>query len=678
MTVREGTLLWTPPAERVEASTLRRYMRWLKETRGIEFDDYFALWRWSVEDLEAFWASVWEFFAIRAHRPYRSVLSSRTMPGARWFEGAELNYAEHAFRHARDEAPAVLAKTEGLPLETLSWEELKRAVARARAGLERLGVRRGDRVAAVAPNGPEALIAFLATASLGAVWSSSSPDFGAEGILDRFGQIEPKVLFFVPAYRYGGRRHDRRDILRALRHALPSLEATILLPVRLGEADDGALPDAARREALASGGTGDVYLWHDWLRLGGDDPPLRFDPVPFEHPLWILFSSGTTGLPKPIVQSHGGILLEHLKALALHLDVKPGDRFFWYTTTGWMMWNFLIGGLLVGATVLLYDGSPAVPDLGALWRFAEETRMTVFGTSAPYLMALQKNGFVPRERFDLSALKTIGSTGAPLPPEGFAWVYAAIKDDVWLASVSGGTDVCTAFLGGVPLLPVHAGELQGPALGAAVAAFDEAGRSVVGEVGELVLTAPMPSMPVFFWNDPDGRRYRESYFDVYPGVWRHGDWVKITERGSAVITGRSDATINRQGVRMGTSDFYRVVEALPDVADSLVIDLSRPDGTPELVLFVVPAEGAAVDPSLEEKIRQEIRRRLSPRHVPDRIVVAPGVPRTLNGKKMEVPVKKLFLGVPPERAVNPGSMQNPEILSFYIETAAAWRRKKLD
>ncbi|ADU52089.1 acetoacetyl-CoA synthase [Thermaerobacter marianensis DSM 12885] len=700
--VSEGTLLWTPSDEFQRRSRMRHYMDWLAQHRGLRFETYDALWQWSVRDLEGFWSSLWEYFDIQASSPYEKVLASREMPGAKWFPGARLNYAEHALRviagraahggapapeagtRGRDagaggsEAPALVAvpagptdpngpavmfQSELRSLSSLSWSDLAEQVAAVATGLRELGVRPGDRVVAYVPNIPEALVAFLATASLGAIWSSCSPDFGAPSVADRFRQIEPKVLFAVDGYRYGGRDYDRRPVVAELQRQLPTLEATILIPYldpdRTGGGGGGT---GAGGMAGAGFFPGRTLPWSDLLRQRG---PLTFEQVPFDHPLWVLYSSGTTGLPKPIVQGHGGILLEHLKMLALHSDLGPGDRFFWFTTTGWMMWNFLISGLLVGATVLLYDGSPGFPDMNALWRFAAATRMNLFGTSAAYITHCMKAGIEPGRDFDLSALKCVGSTGSPLSPEGFQWVYDHVKRDLWLASVSGGTDVCTAFVGGCPLLPVHAGEIQCRCLGADVQAFDEEGRPVVDQVGELVITQPMPSMPLFFWNDPGGQRYRESYFEMFPGVWRHGDWIKITRRGSAVIYGRSDSTINRQGVRMGTSEIYRVVEDIPEVLDSLVVDLELPGRGPYMPLFVVLREGVELDDALRERIRRRIRESLSPRHVPDEIVAVPEVPRTLNGKKLEVPIKKILMGAPREKAVNPDSMSNPGSLAFF-------------
>jgi acetoacetyl-CoA synthetase len=648
-----GTVLWSPSRDVQERATLTRYMRWLAETRGVEAGDYGELWRWSVERLEDFWASIWDFCDVRAARPYDRVLGRREMPGAEWFPGAELNYAENVFARARPGEAAIVHASELREVATLSWDELRDAVARTAAGLRALGVGRGDRVVAYMPNVPETVIAFLATASLGAVWSSCSPDFGARSVVDRFSQIEPKVLFAVDGYRYGGRDFDRMDTVAGLQAAMPSLQRTVVVPYL------DPRPDVER---LRDGMT--------WNELSAFTDELRFEAVPFDHPLWVLYSSGTTGLPKAIVQGHGGILLEQLKKGHLHLDLHPGERMFWFTTTGWMMWNFLVGCLLPGATIVLYDGSPGHPDLGVLWDLAEEARIDTFGTSASYVASCLKAGLRPREGRDLSALRAVGSTGSPLAPEGFDWVYEAVKDDVWLFSTSGGTDVCTAFVGGVPLLPVHRGELQARALGCAVAAYDEEGREVVDQVGELVITAPMPSMPLFFWNDPDGERYRDSYFDVYPGVWRHGDWIRISSRGTAVIYGRSDSTINRQGVRMGTSEIYRAVLALPEVVDALVVDVPRPGTEGWMPLFVVLADGVELDDELVGRIKQRIREDCSPRHVPNEVRAIAEVPRTLSGKVLEVPVKKILMGTPPDQAASRGSLANPRSLDVFVELAA--------
>jgi acetoacetyl-CoA synthetase len=627
------------------------YMQWLNAHYGLSVDTYAQLWEWSVEHITDFWRSIWDFFEVEAAQPATEVLTSHTMPGHRWFVGAELNYAQQVFRHATSDQPAILFQSELQPLVAVSWAELAQQVASVAAALREMGVQRGDRVVGYLPNIPAAVIAFLACASIGAVWSSCSPDFGSPSVIDRFTQIEPKVLFAVDGYKYGGKSFERRSVIAELQQALPTLEQTILIPYLDPAATVAELPH--------------TRLWSNLLAV---EAPLTFEPVPFDHPLWVLYSSGTTGLPKPIVQGQGGILLEHLKSLSLHLDLKPGDRFFWFTTTGWMMWNFLMGGLLLGCTILLYDGSPAWPDMNVLWEFAAETQMSFFGTSAGYITACMQNELEPARQFDLPALRGVGSTGSPLSPEGFQWVYNHVRADLLLASISGGTDVCTAFVGGCPLLPVHAGEIQCRCLGVKAEAFDAQGQPVIDEVGELVITAPMPSMPLFFWNDPGNQRYIESYFSLYPGIWRHGDWVKITARGSVVIYGRSDSTINRMGVRMGTSEIYRAVQTVPEVVQSLVIDL-QVQGKDYMPLFVVLREDAVLDADLKTRIKAAIRQALSPRHIPDEIFTIPDVPRTLSGKILEVPVKKILMGIPVEKAANPDSMSNPQSLQYFVDLA---------
>ncbi|HEV2893473.1 MAG TPA: acetoacetate--CoA ligase, partial [Actinomycetota bacterium] len=585
--------MWAPSPERVERANLTRYLRWLRDRRGLSFGSYDELWRWSVEDLDGFWTSVWEFFEVGGPAP-RPAVAERRMPGARWFPGATLNHAELSLRR-HDDHPALLFGNEAGGLGTIGYDELGRRVAAVAAGLRRLGVAKGDRVVAYLPNVPETVVAMLATASIGAVWSSCAPEFGVSSVVDRFAQIEPKVLVAVDGYRYNGAWHDRRDALAEIRRRLPTLEATVLV-------------GAAGREGPPPDGDGTV-TW-DRLLEDGAGAELHFEPVAFDHPLWVLYSSGTTGLPKAIVHGHGGIALELLKSISLQLDLGPADRFFWFTTTGWMMWNFLVGGLLLGSTVVLYDGSPGHPDMGVLWRFAQRSAMTYLGTSAAFVLASMKAGVTPAREADLSALHSIGSTGSPLPPEGFAWLYEQVAPDVLVGSTSGGTDVCTSFVTSCPLLPVHPGEIQCRALGAKVESFDEHGHPVVGQVGELVLTEPLPSMPLFFWNDPDGERYRDSYFSTWPGVWRHGDWLEITERGSCIISGRSDSTLNRGGVRMGTAEFYRVVEGLAEVVDSLVVDVSDPGGEGRLLLFVVLRQGAELDDGLRGRIRAAVRAEL--------------------------------------------------------------------
>ncbi|WP_433316100.1 acetoacetate--CoA ligase [Micromonospora sp. CA-269861] len=649
-----GDMLWAPPADVRERSRIGAYLRWLREHRGLDFADYDALWRWSTTDLDGFWRSIWDHFEVIAHTPPTATLAERGMPGARWFPGATLNYAENVLRmpgRAADD-PVVISHGQTRPPVTLTADELREQVRRVSAGLRRLGVTAGDRVAAYAPNIAETYVLLLATASLGATFSSCAPEFGTRSVTDRWQQIEPTVLVAVDGYRYGDKPVDRRAEVAAIRAALPSLRHTVSIGYLdpTGTAPEGAL---------------------SWDELAAPtDEPLTFTPVPFDHPLYVLYSSGTTGLPKPIVHGHGGILLEHLKMLALHHDLGPADRFFWFTTTGWMMWNFLVSGPAVGAAIVLFDGNPGHPDLGGLWQLAAGTGTTYFGTSAPYLLACRKAGLVPRDIADLSALRGVGSTGAPLPAEGFRWVYETVGDDLQLQSLSGGTDVCTGFVGGVPLLPVYAGEIACRALGAKVEARSADGTPVIGELGELVITEPMPSMPVGFWNDPDGARYREAYFDVYPGVWRHGDWITINERGGCVITGRSDATLNRGGVRLGTAEFYSVVEGLDEVLDSVVVHLEDDEGgAGELLLFVVLAEGLELDDPMRTKICRELRTALSPRHVPDEIHQVRAVPRTLSAKKLEVPVKKILTGTPVDQAAAKGALANPESLTAFAALA---------
>jgi acetoacetyl-CoA synthetase len=651
----DPAVLWRPAPDARATTRMGAYLEWLAE-RGVSLPDYEAAWAWSVREPDAFWRSIRDFFAAFPATD-GAALADAGMPGARWFPDARLNYAEHLLVRGlaarRQDDVVLIGRSQTRDRSTLTAVQLRDAVGRVQAGLRRLGVGPGDRVAAYLPNIPEAVIALLATAGLGAIWTSCAPEFGVRSVVDRLAQVEPRVMLAVDGYRYGSNAVDRREELAAIRRSLPSLQATVILPY-------------VNADASVGGG----LAWDEVTAEAGEP---TFASVPFDHPLYILYSSGTTGLPKPIVHGHGGILLEHLKMLGLHHDLGPDDRFFWFTTTGWMMWNYLVSGLGVGATLVLFDGSPAHPDLSALWRMASEEAVTCFGTSAPYLMACRKAGLRPADVADLSRVRAIGSTGAPLPAEGFRYVYDAVAPSAQLQSVSGGTDLCTAFVGGSPLVPVWEGEISCRCLGAAVEAFSPDGRSLVGEQGELVLTQPMPSMPIGFWNDADGARYRAAYFDAFPGVWRHGDWITLTERGSCVISGRSDATLNRGGVRVGTAEYYAVVESLPEVADSVVVHLEAAD---ELLLFVALRDGAPLDDALEARLRAEIRSALSPRHVPDRIVAVPTVPRTLSGKKLEVPVKRILTGTPVDEAASRGSLANPHALDAFADLAHGLRRSE--
>ncbi len=642
-------ILWTPTPDAVERSWLVHYQRWLEPRLGRAFGSYAELWRWSVDDVDAFWRSIWDFFDVQADGSPERVLGRREMPGAEWFPDVALNYAEHVFRERDASAVAIRHAGEGREPAELTWGELRELTARIAAGLRAQRVERGDRVVAYLPNIPEAIAAMLACASIGAVWSSCSPDFGARSVVDRFAQIEPTVLLAVDGYRYNGRAFDRREVVAGLMAQMPTLRATVLLPY--------LDPTATLEGTLA---------WGDFLAAGGEAPTLTFDRVPFDHPLWVLYSSGTTGLPKAIVQGQGGILLEQLKKQHLHLDAHAGDRVFWFTTTGWMMWNFLLGVLLTPASVVLYDGSPGFPDMDVLWRLAADAGVTIFGTSASYIAQCMKDGVEPAGGGrDLSKLHAVGSTGSPLAPEGFQWVADHLGSDTWLFSTSGGTDVCTAFVGGVPTLPVYRGELQGPSLGCKVESWDPDGRPLTGAVGELVITEPMPSMPVELWGDPTGERYRDSYFDMFPGVWRHGDWIELTERGTAIISGRSDATINRGGIRMGTAEIYRAVLALPEILDALVVDV---DGW--MPLFVVLREGAELDDDLVKRIAARVREDCSPRHVPNEVHAVAEIPRTLSGKALEIPVKRILQGTDPAQAASRDSLRNPAALDWFADFAS--------
>ncbi len=700
--------LWEPAPEQLEDVEMQRFMEWAGERRGRPFAGYDELWRWSTEHLEDFWAAIWEFCDVRASKPYARVLgrsretrasdrsgetraSDRSgetpafgshppfdrhprfdrheMPGTRWFEGAELNYAENllARGEGRADEVAVLHSSELRGLSEITWGELNARVVAAAGGMRALGVQRGDRVVAYMPNIPETLIALLAVASIGAIWSSAAPEFGARSVIDRFAQIEPKLLLAVDGYRHGGKDFDRTANVERILAELPTVEHLVTLPYLTTE--------VFYEPASGGGGVRGVITW-DQLLSRGEGSVLSFEQVPFDHPLWVLYSSGTTGLPKAIVHGHGGILLEQLKK-RLHLDLRAGDRMFWFTTTGWMMWNFLVGCLISDAAIVLYDGSPAHPDLSVLWELAEQAGITCMGVSPGLLASCEKAGIEPGRDQDLSALRALGATGSPMTPESFRWVYEHVKQDVWLFSTSGGTDVCTAFVAGCPLLPVFEGELQCRALGCAVQAWDEQGNSLEDEVGELVITEPMPSMPLYFWgDDADGSRLRESYFSMFPGVWRHGDWVRITPRGGAVIYGRSDSTINRMGVRMGTSEIYRAALGVEELLDALVVDIPKPgadeDSQSELwmAMFVVLREGVTLDDELAAQIKRRIREDCSPRHVPNEIRQISEVPRTLSGKVLEVPVKRILMGTPPEQAASVESLANPRSLDYFVELAA--------
>jgi acetoacetyl-CoA synthetase len=652
-----GAVLWEPDEQIVHDARITRFMRWLAG-RDHRFSGYDDLWRWSVTQPGEFWSAVWDYFEVLGDRGPGPVLAGQTMPDVRWFTGATLNYARNALRTAwtDPDRTAIIFDSERSRAGRLTYAQLAQQVARVARGLRALGVGRGDRVAALLPNVPEAVIGLLASASIGAIWSSCSPDFGARSVIDRFAQIEPTVLIACDGYGYNGREFSRAqmtgEVVAALSSPGVNLSAVVLVNLLAEHPSRPELPVP-------------IVAWDD-LDAGAEQREPEFEEVPFDHPLWVVYSSGTTGLPKPIMHGHGGIVLEHLKALSFHQDLKPGDVFTWYTTTGWMMWNYLAGALLGGVTIVLYDGSATYPATDRLWALAAEHHVSYLGVGAPYLVACAKAGVHPGAEHDLSALRAIGSTGSPLPPEAFSWVYDEVKRDLLLGSFSGGTDLCTGFVGPNPLLPVRAGIIAGRCLGAAVEAYDDDGKPVIGQVGELVLTQPMPSMPVGFWNDPDGTRYRDSYFDTYPGIWRHGDWIEVLPDGGCVIYGRSDATLNRGGVRMGTSEFYRVVEGFDEIGDSLVVDTGRLGAEGRLILYVVPAAGHDLDEDLAGRLRAALRAQLSPRHVPDEIHQVPGVPRTLSGKKLEVPVRKILLGTPPERAADPNALADPDVLRFFV------------
>jgi acetoacetyl-CoA synthetase len=652
--VTTGELLWQPPAEWVQAANITAFAGWLGRTRGLKFADYQAMRRWSVENLDEFWAAIWEYFEVRSSVPYESVLAKREMPGAVWFPGSRLNYAEHIFRKSRHDAPALLYSGENRELAELCWDELEQRVRSLAHWLKECGIGPGDRVAGYLTNTPEGVIALLAAASIGAVWAGTSPEFGTPSVLDRFQQLEPKVLFCVDGYRYGGKAFNRLEAVRDLLAQLPSVERVVLLPVL--------------DPALSPGVIHGAVLWRDVTTLP-DARALEFAQLPFEHALWILFSSGTTGIPKAIVQSHGGILIEQMKLSSLHFNLKQGERLFFYTTLGWMMWNFLVSSMLVGVVPVLYDGNPNYPDASALWRIVQKSNTTLFGASPTFVQLQQQAGIVPRDEFDLHGLMGVMLAGSPVSADCMAWFYEKVKSDLWVMPGSGGTDICSGFVGGVPGPPVYAGEIQGMHLGVDAHAFDENGLSVINQVGELVITQPMPSMPVRFWNDEGDARYRETYFDTWPGVWRHGDFFMVNERGGCFVLGRSDATLNRFGIRIGTAEIYRCLEAMDEVKDSLIVNLDLPDGNFFMPLFVQLAKGFELDEALDQKVRKTLRERYSPRHVPEKIYPVDDIPYTLTGKKMEVPVRRILMGTPLEKAANPSVMRNPDSLDYFLRFA---------
>lgn len=650
--MEEPQLLWKPSEDFKANSNLTQYIHWLSENRDLNFESYSELWDWSVASIEEFWLSIWEYFQVISHSNFNQVMSNDPMPRVTWFEGASLNYAEHIFRKINSRYPAIIFKSESSEVQEISWRDLESKVASLRSYFISKGITKGDCIVGWLPNIPEAVIGFLAANSLGAIWSSTSPDFGKNSVIDRFAQIEPKILIAADGYKYNGKPFDKTSEIAALIEQLPTLQDLLFI----NYLDPSAQIDTGI----------EITSWE--TAISGDDK-LEFEAVPFDHPIWVLYSSGTTGLPKPITHSHGGILLEHLKYLTFHNDVKEGDRFFWYTTTGWMMWNYMVASMLCGSTIVLYDGSPGYPDMNVLWRFASDVGIKHFGTSAPFIIANMKAETHPGKDFDLADLTSIGSTGAPLPPEGFEWIYSEIKKDLWLASISGGSDVCSAFVGGNPLLPVYSGEIQCRALGCWLEAYNEDGKSVEDEVGEMVITEPMPCMPIYFWNDPDFRKYEASYFEMFPGKWRHGDWTRITPNEGVVIYGRSDATLNRGGVRIGTSEIYRVLDKMPEIMDSLIVCVDKEDGEFYMPLFVVMPEKSELTDDLVKYIKGTIREECTPRHVPDEILQIPEVPYTISGKKTETPVKKILMGKDVSGTLNKDALKNPDSLNAFIELA---------
>lgn len=646
--------LWEPSQYFKDNSHLEHYRKWLSENRNLKFKSYQELWEWSVTEIENFWESIWQYFDIISHSPYKTVKSKHKMPNCKWFEGATLNYAEHIFRNVNDEETAIIFGNETDYIQEITWQELKTKVASLAAYFKSVGVTKGDRVVAFIPNVPEATIAFLAANTIGAIWSSTSPDFGVESVVDRFAQIEPKVIIAVDGYQYNGKPYDKSNVINSIVAALPTLKKVVVLPY-------------LNKSAMKQFPKNYIDIETIFNNYKGN---LIFEPVEFNHPIWVLYSSGTTGLPKAIVHSHGGILLEHLKYMAFHNDVHQGERFFWFSTTGWMMWNFVQASFFMGASIVLYDGSPTYPNFNKLWQFSERVGIHHFGTSAPYLVACMKKELTPKSEFNLSSLRSISSTGAPLPPEAFNYIYSNIKDDVWLCSMAGGTDVCTAFVGGLPEYAVHSGEIQCRALGVSLFAYDDFGNRVEDELGEMVIDQPMPSMPIFFWNDQDNKRYLASYFEHYPGKWRHGDFIKInSETNGLVIYGRSDATLNRHGIRIGTAEIYRAVNKIQAVEDSLIVNLEQEEGKHYMPLFVKMKSNFSLTEDVKSQIKNQLKKEYSPRHVPDEIIQVSDIPYTISGKKMEAPIKKILLGMPIKKSINIDSMRNPESVDFYIEFA---------
>lgn len=652
--INDGDLLWQPSPEIIAEANITKFINWLAKNHDVHLANYNDLWAWSVDEVADFWAMLAEYCQIKFIKPADKILLDKPMPHTKWFVGAELNYTENIFQKMTSERPMMLYKAEDSAISDYSWDEIYQQVNQLASVMREIGVTKGDRVVNFMPNRPESIIALLATASIGAIWSSCSPDFGAQSVLDRFTQIEPKLLFAVDGYNYGGKAFNRREIVTELQNSLLSLEHTILVP-HIADNTDNLNTN--------------TFLWADVLAKSNPPAAMIFEPVAFDHPLWVLYSSGTTGLPKPIVHGHGGIVLEHAKASVFHNDLSEKDRFFWFSSTGWMMWNYLVGVLLSGATILLYDGSPAYPNLNTLFQFAEDTRMTYFGTSAAFVSACMNADLKPKQDYDLSNIRALGSTGSPLTTNGFAWIYEHINPNLALESLSGGTDLCGVLVGGARTKPIYAGEIQGASLGMSVKAFDDAGQAVINEVGELVLTKPIPSMPIYFWNDTDMERYKNAYFEMYEGVWRHGDWIEFNERGGCIIYGRSDSTINRQGIRMGTSEIYQAVESLPEILDSLIIDLELLGRDSYMPLFVVLHDDVVLDEPLKKRIMHKLRSEVSPRHVPNEIFQIDAVPYTLSGKKMEVPIRKILLGRNIETSINTGAMRNPDSIHYFIDFA---------